>query len=157
MKIPRNHVMDKNRQFKATTSPPLLWHRSGRTWQCESLSHHRTLFPFLNWPLITSGSKTGQLKVPGRSWGLWYSILGGCHLAGRSECMKWRAAAVLHLQSRINVWAKLERSSSSRKSSPSALTGDVWEEGLWTYSRVGRSVLAAQFRQVLLLSNLQLP
>lgn len=152
MKIPQIHVMDKNRQFKATISLPLLWHRSGRAWQCESLSHHRTLFPFLIWPLITSGSKTGQLKVPGRSYGLWCPILGGCHLADRSECVKWRAAAALHLQSRINVWAKLERSSSSRKSSLSALTGDMSEQGLWIYSRVGESISAAQLGQVLLLS-----
>lgn len=76
MRILQINVLDKNRQFKATISPRLLWHRSRRAWQCESLSHRKTPFPFPIWPPITSGGKTGKLKVLDRSWGLWETYPG---------------------------------------------------------------------------------
>lgn len=143
MKIPKINVMDKNRQFKAAISLHLLWHRSRRAWQCESHSHHRTLFPFLIWPLITSGSKTGWLKAAGTRWGLWCPILGGCLLADSSECMTWRGSCRAALTEQNKCAGQTWEEFLKQKKQP-LLAGDVSEQGLWITSRAGESVSALQ-------------
>lgn len=103
-------------------TPSFLWHRSRRLWQCESLSRCKTSFPFPIWPLITSGGKTGQLKVLGMWLGLWRPIQGACCLAGSSKCTRWRVVALPLSQTRINVPASVERSFSSRRNIVSGIS-----------------------------------